>query len=71
MAGNGITARRNFYRIWIAGKKSLVKRAPAQPMIVMSIKVYKPRLVYIQPMAGIKPHTSAIYFFNHNAPVPF
>ena len=28
MAGNGITARRNFHRIWFAGKKSLVKRAP-------------------------------------------
>ena len=29
MASNGITARRSFHRIWIAGKKSLVKRAPA------------------------------------------
>ena len=28
MASNGITARRIFHRIWIAGKKSLVKRAP-------------------------------------------
>ena len=28
MASNGITARRSFDRIWIAGKKSLVKRAP-------------------------------------------
>ena len=28
MASNGITARRNLYRIWIAGKKSLVKRTP-------------------------------------------
>ena len=28
MASNGITARRSFHRIWIAGKKSLVKRAP-------------------------------------------
>ena len=27
MASNGITARRSFHRIWIAGKKSLVKRA--------------------------------------------
>ena len=29
MASNRITARRSFHRIWIAGKKSLVKRAPA------------------------------------------
>ena len=28
MASNGITARRNFHRIWIAGKKPLVKWAP-------------------------------------------
>ena len=28
IASNGITARRSFHRIWIAGKKSLVKRAP-------------------------------------------
>ena len=28
MASNRITARRNFRRIWIAGKKWLVKRAP-------------------------------------------
>ena len=28
MASNGITARRSFHRIWIAGKKPLVKRAP-------------------------------------------
>ena len=28
MASNGITARRSFHRIWIAGKKSLVKWAP-------------------------------------------
>ena len=28
MASNGITARRSFHRIWIAGKKLLVKRAP-------------------------------------------
>ena len=28
MASNGIAARRSFHRIWIAGKKSLVKRAP-------------------------------------------
>ena len=31
MASNGITARRIFHRIWIAGKKSLVKRAPEAP----------------------------------------
>ena len=30
MADNGITARRSFHRIWIADKKSLVKRAPVQ-----------------------------------------
>ena len=29
MASNGIVARRSFNRIWIAGKKPLVKRAPA------------------------------------------
>ena len=28
MASNGITARRRFHRIWFAGKKSLVTRAP-------------------------------------------
>ena len=28
MASNGITARRSFHRIWIAGKKTLVKRGP-------------------------------------------
>ena len=28
MASSGITARRSFHRIWIAGKKTLVKRAP-------------------------------------------
>ena len=28
MASNGITVRRSFHRIWIAGKISLVKRAP-------------------------------------------
>ena len=27
MASNRITARQSFHRIWIAGKKSLVKRA--------------------------------------------
>ena len=30
MANNGITARQNFHRIWIAIKKSLVQRAPYQ-----------------------------------------
>ena len=29
MASNGITARGSFHQIWIAGKKPLVKRAPA------------------------------------------
>ena len=33
MASNGITARLNFHRIWIAGKKSLVKRAPGNTFI--------------------------------------
>ena len=28
MSSNGIIAKRSFHRIWIAGKKSLVKRAP-------------------------------------------
>ena len=28
IASSGITARRSFHQIWIAGKKSLVKRAP-------------------------------------------
>ena len=30
MPSNAITVRRSFHRIWIAGKKSLVKRAPEQ-----------------------------------------
>ena len=30
MASNGVIARRSFHRIWIWGKKPLVKRAPAQ-----------------------------------------
>ena len=29
MASNGVMARRSFHRIWIAGKKPLVKQAPA------------------------------------------
>ena len=29
MASNGIMARLSFHRIWIAGKKPLVKRAQA------------------------------------------
>ena len=29
MTGNGISARRRFHRIWISGKKSLLKPAPA------------------------------------------
>ena len=28
MASNGVMARRSFHRIWMAGKKTLVKRAP-------------------------------------------
>ena len=28
IAGNGVMAKRSFHRIWIAGKKLLVKRAP-------------------------------------------
>ena len=32
MASNGITARRSSHRIWIPGKKSLVKRAPGLPV---------------------------------------
>ena len=34
MASNGITARWSCHRIWIAGKKSLVKRAPG-PILKM------------------------------------
>ena len=30
MASNGIMARPSFHRIWIAGKKTLVKRASGQ-----------------------------------------
>ena len=30
MASNGITARRNFHRIWIVDQKTLVKRAPGK-----------------------------------------
>ena len=33
MTDNGITARRSFHRIWIAGKKSLVKRAPGESIM--------------------------------------
>ena len=29
MASNGVMARRSFHRIWIAGRKMLVKQAPA------------------------------------------
>ena len=46
MASNGVMARRSFHRVWIAGKKPLVKRAPApcwwschyaSPMLVVII----------------------------------
>ena len=30
MASNGVKGRRSFHRIWITGKKTLVKRAPGQ-----------------------------------------
>ena len=30
MASNGVMARRSFHRIWIVGKKTLVKRAPGE-----------------------------------------
>ena len=36
MASDGITARRSFHRIWIAGKKSLVKRAQG-PHVPLSV----------------------------------
>ena len=35
MASNGITARLSFYRIWIAGKKLLVKRAPGRRQAII------------------------------------
>ena len=37
MASNGITIRRSFHRIWTAGKKSLVKRAPVPLLWLYSI----------------------------------
>ena len=36
MASNGVMARRSFHRIWIAGKKPLVKQAPVQEQAMMS-----------------------------------
>ena len=41
MASNGIIARRSFHRIWITGKKSLVKRAPGDVINdVMNVHLY-------------------------------
>ena len=38
MASNGVVARRSFHQIWIAGKKTLVKRAPSWLKDVMTWK---------------------------------
>ena len=40
MASNGVMARRSFHRIWIAGKKPLVKRAPGTQPKLMNEDVY-------------------------------
>ena len=40
MASNRITARRSFHRIWIAGKKSLVKRAPGSDLALVVLVPY-------------------------------
>ena len=37
IASNGITARRSFHRIWIAGKKSLVKWAPGPEIVLLKL----------------------------------
>ena len=41
MASNGITARRSFHRIWIAGKKTLVKRAPGMNTVLYEAYQYR------------------------------
>ena len=38
MASNRVMARRSFHRIWIAGKKTLVKRDPDLIVFVQSIE---------------------------------
>ena len=45
MASNGVVARRNFDRIWIAGKKPLVKRAPVLFMTGVSFSATVFRIV--------------------------
>ena len=46
MTDDGITARRSFHRIWIAGKKSLVKRAPGQSSLVTKFNIYADLAAY-------------------------
>ena len=46
MARNGITARRSFYRIWIAGKKSLVKRAQGQTTSYTAFNPFRVMIYY-------------------------
>ena len=43
MASNGIMARRSFHRIWIAGKKTLVKRAPVYTQQVVELMQICPK----------------------------
>ena len=45
MAGNGITARQSFHRIWISGKKSVLKRASGQLFKYPTILLSSPRLI--------------------------
>ena len=44
MTSNGVMARQSFHRIWIAGKKPLVKRAP-EPLFTKRWDVLPPNLV--------------------------
>ena len=46
MASNEITARQSFHRIWIAGKKSLVKRAPDPGYLISFDKIGPWELCY-------------------------
>ena len=49
MASNRIRARQSFHRIWIAGKKSLVKRAPCLKLSC-SVTITRARLRHVTPL---------------------
>ena len=57
MASNGIMARRSFHRIWIAGKKPLVKRAPGHWFLPLQGLFRK------ADMFGIRPYSQ--FCFDH------